>query len=270
MKNVLYPHPMSKKEDKIKLEVALENGFLKFRGAANYGRFYVSRFWDGSNKTIAKKEIGTEINQDGFYPFESRVSVCSNFDVVVVSVAGDNGVLQEHIFEIHENKVFRVKDTHKLLEILGRQYETLENNAVSRIGGFKKELAQLRTLLAVKDQKRNVCDKVPFRNSPHGFIDGQHTSKNWLEILNSDVQSLFSKNDNNNRVFNCFNNAKIFRVWQLTTYSEQELLKYRNFGKKSLSAVHKALNSKGLHLGTVYPKSCTFEEVIEETYGTVR
>ncbi len=51
------------------------------------------------------------------------------------------------------------------------------------------------------------------------------------------------------RAANCLNNANITTVGQLAMKSEAEMLKYRNFGKKSLNEIKEKLNSLQLTLG---------------------
>jgi DNA-directed RNA polymerase subunit alpha len=61
------------------------------------------------------------------------------------------------------------------------------------------------------------------------------------------------------RAANCLNNANITTVGQLAMKSEQEMLKYRNFGKKSLNEIKEKLAELGLTLGM------TFDPVLFET-----
>jgi DNA-directed RNA polymerase subunit alpha len=51
------------------------------------------------------------------------------------------------------------------------------------------------------------------------------------------------------RAANCLNNANITTVGQLAIKSEAEMLKYRNFGKKSLNEIKDKLTGLGLSLG---------------------
>jgi DNA-directed RNA polymerase subunit alpha len=51
------------------------------------------------------------------------------------------------------------------------------------------------------------------------------------------------------RAANCLNNANITTVGQLAMKSEAEMLKYRNFGKKSLNEIKEKLTTLGLSLG---------------------
>jgi DNA-directed RNA polymerase subunit alpha len=51
------------------------------------------------------------------------------------------------------------------------------------------------------------------------------------------------------RAANCLNNANITTVGQLALKTEAEMLKYRNFGKKSLNEIKEKLSALGLALG---------------------
>lgn len=54
------------------------------------------------------------------------------------------------------------------------------------------------------------------------------------------------------RAANCLNNANITTVGQLAMKTEQEMLKYRNFGKKSLNEIKDKLSALGLGLGMTF------------------
>jgi DNA-directed RNA polymerase subunit alpha len=51
------------------------------------------------------------------------------------------------------------------------------------------------------------------------------------------------------RAANCLNNANITTVGELAQKTEAEMLKYRNFGKKSLNEIKEKLNALNLSLG---------------------
>ncbi len=54
------------------------------------------------------------------------------------------------------------------------------------------------------------------------------------------------------RAANCLNNANITTVGELAQKTEQEMLKYRNFGKKSLNEIKQKLSELGLALGMTF------------------
>jgi DNA-directed RNA polymerase subunit alpha len=51
------------------------------------------------------------------------------------------------------------------------------------------------------------------------------------------------------RAFNCLKAAKINSLSELVQYTQEELMKFRNFGQKSLSEIEQVLNERGLHFG---------------------
>ncbi len=79
----------------------------------------------------------------------------------------------------------------------------------------------------------------PVVEPPSDDFDGK------LEQLNKKIDELeFSV-----RSANCLKNANIHFIGELVQKSEQEMLKTKNFGRKSLEEIQKILDGLGLHLG---------------------
>jgi len=51
------------------------------------------------------------------------------------------------------------------------------------------------------------------------------------------------------RSYNCLKNANIRTIGELVTKTEAEMLKTKNFGRKSLNEIKEILGSMGLQLG---------------------
>src|SRR5437667_2313844 len=80
-------------------------------------------------------------------------------------------------------------------------------------------------------------------------VDKQDEEKTKLKkLLNMSVNEI----ELSVRAANCLNNANITTVGQLAMKSEQEMLKYRNFGKKSLNEIKDKLQALGLTLGMTF------------------
>lgn len=80
-------------------------------------------------------------------------------------------------------------------------------------------------------------------------VDKQDEEKSKLKkLLNMSVNEI----ELSVRAANCLNNANITTVGQLALKSEQEMLKYRNFGKKSLNEIKDKLTDLGLALGMTF------------------
>ena len=80
-------------------------------------------------------------------------------------------------------------------------------------------------------------------------VDKQDDEKMKLKkLLNMSVNEI----ELSVRAANCLNNANITSVGQLAMKSESEMLKYRNFGKKSLNEIKDKLTALGLSLGMTF------------------
>ena len=80
-------------------------------------------------------------------------------------------------------------------------------------------------------------------------VDKQDEEKTKLKkLLNMSVNEI----ELSVRAANCLNNANITTVGQLAMKSESEMLKYRNFGKKSLNEIKDKLLALGLALGMTF------------------
>jgi DNA-directed RNA polymerase subunit alpha len=51
------------------------------------------------------------------------------------------------------------------------------------------------------------------------------------------------------RALNCLKAADVDTLGELVSYNKNDLLKFRNFGKKSLTELDELVESKGLHFG---------------------
>src|SRR3977135_4028394 len=77
-------------------------------------------------------------------------------------------------------------------------------------------------------------------------VEKQDDEKSKLKkLLNMSVNEI----ELSVRAANCLNNANITTVGQLAMKTEAEMLKYRNFGKKSLNEIKEKLQQQGLSLG---------------------
>lgn len=88
------------------------------------------------------------------------------------------------------------------------------------------------------------------------FLGGNPVEKDVKDLMNEEEQKLFrllSQNvevlDLSVRAMNCLNNANIHLLGELCTKTEGRMLKYRNFGKKSLDEIKEKIEKLGLSLG---------------------
>ena len=85
-------------------------------------------------------------------------------------------------------------------------------------------------------------DKVEFEDQQAEVSEEQNKLRKLLNMSVNEIELSV-------RAANCLNNANITTVGELAMKSEQEMLKYRNFGKKSLNEIKAKLEQLGLSLG---------------------
>jgi DNA-directed RNA polymerase subunit alpha len=78
-----------------------------------------------------------------------------------------------------------------------------------------------------------------------GGVELSGASEDWDENLFKRVDEL----ELSVRSANCLQNAGIEFIWQLVERSEAEMLKTKNFGRKSLNEIKEILSELGLSLG---------------------
>ncbi len=102
---------------------------------------------------------------------------------------------------------------------------------------------------AAKILKEQVSIFINFEEGrepePMRKLDGREIPQ-FNENLNRSVDEL----ELSVRSANCLKNADIHKIWQLVSKSESEMLKTKNFGRKSLNEIKEVLSEMGLSLGT--------------------
>mgnify|MGYP005988995873 CR=1 FL=1 len=91
-------------------------------------------------------------------------------------------------------------------------------------------------------------DAVAFDEAPEGSSEENAALKKLLNMSVNEIELSV-------RAANCLNNANITSVGQLAMKTEAEMLKYRNFGKKSLNEIKDRLTELGLGLGMQFDQS---------------
>jgi DNA-directed RNA polymerase subunit alpha len=100
--------------------------------------------------------------------------------------------------------------------------------------------------LAAKLIKDHMQIFIQFEEKPEVVEEAQEIRQDAaLEHLNKSVDEL----ELSVRSYNCLKNANIRTIGELVTKSEAEMLKTKNFGRKSLNEIKEILQTMGLSLG---------------------
>lgn len=100
----------------------------------------------------------------------------------------------------------------------------------------------MQHLMIINDEDTNVPEEVEELVSvPMVGENQQHLRK----VLKTPLEDL----DLSVRAFNCLKSACISSLSQLVGYRSEDLMKFRNFGQKSLTEIEQVLKERGLHFG---------------------
>jgi DNA-directed RNA polymerase subunit alpha len=99
---------------------------------------------------------------------------------------------------------------------------------------------------AAKILKEHLSMFINFEEEPSGF---EEKTAEEPPTLNENLYRSVNELELSVRAANCLRNANIRFIGELVQKTEQEMLKTKNFGRKSLNEIKEILTEMGLHLG---------------------
>lgn len=137
-------------------------------------------------------------------------------------------------YAVEATRVGQITDYDKLV------VEIWTDGRIDPDSALKQSASILKHHLDVFDR---VTDQVFEFDSQQSEVSEEQNK--LRKLLNMSVNEI----ELSVRAANCLNNANITTVGELAMKTEQEMLKYRNFGKKSLNEIKDKLEQLGLSLG---------------------
>ena len=137
-------------------------------------------------------------------------------------------------YSVENTRVGQMTDYDKLI------LEIWTDGRITPDECLKHSAAILKHHLDVFDKVSD--DSVEFESEQVEVSEEQNKLRKLLNMSVNEIELSV-------RAANCLNNANITTVGELAMKSEQEMLKYRNFGKKSLNEIKAKLEQLGLSLG---------------------
>ncbi|MEX2382520.1 MAG: DNA-directed RNA polymerase subunit alpha [Opitutales bacterium] len=137
-------------------------------------------------------------------------------------------------YSVENTRVGQITDYDKLL------LEVWTDGRITPDDALKQSAAILKHHLDVFEQVTQ--EKIEFESEGTEVSEEQNKLRKLLNMSVNEIELSV-------RAANCLNNANITTVGELAMKSEQEMLKYRNFGKKSLNEIKDKLEQLGLSLG---------------------
>jgi DNA-directed RNA polymerase subunit alpha len=137
---------------------------------------------------------------------------------------------------------------------------TIENTRVEQRTDYEKLIMEVITdgtihpEEAVKEASRILIQHLMIITDENISLDVKREEKEETvdegmlqlrKVLNTPLEDL----ELSVRAFNCLKAAKINSLSELVQYTQDELMKFRNFGQKSLTEIDQVLGERGLHFG---------------------
>lgn len=137
---------------------------------------------------------------------------------------------------------------------------SIENTRVEQRTDFEKLIMEVSTdgtiqpEEAVKQASRILIQHLMIITDENITFDSKEDKKEDVvdeqmlqlrKILKTPLEDL----DLSVRAFNCLKAAKINSLSELVQYEQEDLMKFRNFGQKSLAEIEQVLAERGLHFG---------------------
>lgn len=137
-------------------------------------------------------------------------------------------------YSVEDTRVGQMTDYDKLV------LEIWTDGRVTPEDALKDSITILKRHLDIFDTVNG--DEIELEN---GVQEANNEQNRLRVLLNMSVNEI----ELSVRAANCLNNANITTVGELVMKSENEMLRYRNFGKKSLTEIKNKLEELGLSLG---------------------
>lgn len=137
-------------------------------------------------------------------------------------------------YNVENTRVGQITDFDKLI------LEIWTDGRITPENALKEATVILKKHLDIFDSVSE--EKIEFVNEIKEVSEKQNRLKKLLNMSVNEIELSV-------RAANCLNNANITSVGQLCLKTESEMLKYRNFGKKSLNEFKEKLEQLGLSLG---------------------
>ncbi len=184
-----------------------------------------------SKKQEFNAELEIKVGR-GYYPAEDNKS--ENQEIGIIPIDSLFSPVRLVKFAVENTRVGKMTDYDKLI------LEIWTDGRISPDEALKDATAILKHHVEVFDQVSG--EEREFEVVGKEVSEEQNRLRKLLNMSVNEIELSV-------RAANCLNNANITTVGELCMKSEQEMLKYRNFGKKSLNEIKDKLHQLGLSLG---------------------
>ncbi len=160
-------------------------------------------------------------------------------------------------FIVEKTRVGRATDYDRLIMEIWTDGGITPEKAVSQAASIVIEHMKLFVLEEEEEDEEIMSAELG---------DSEH-SINEEPVFNSNLLKSVEELELSVRSYNCLKNANIKTIADLVQKSEQEMLRTKNFGRKSLNEIKEILNGMGLRLGMRVDLDALNREVVLQSGG---
>lgn len=184
--------------------------------------------------TTAKLDIEITINKGrGYVPAEEQKEKSNHFGYIPVDAIYTP--IKNVKYSIENTRVEGRTDFEKLVMEVKTDGTIHPEEAVKQASRIL-----IQHLMIITDENITFDSK---EEKEEDIVDEQ--TLQLRKVLKTPLEDL----DLSVRAFNCLKAAKINTLYELVEYEPEDLMKFRNFGQKSLSEIDQVLNDRGLSFG---------------------
>lgn len=159
-------------------------------------------------------------------------------------------------FTVEKTRVGRATDYDRLIMEIWTDGGVTPEKAISHAAAI---LIEHLNFFVLEEEEREEL-------SPAAKGDSRHTM-NDEPIFNSNLLKSVEELELSVRSYNCLKNANIKTIADLVQKTEQEMLRTKNFGRKSLNEIKEILTTMGLRLGMRVDLDALNREAVLQTGG---
>jgi DNA-directed RNA polymerase subunit alpha len=214
---------------------------------------------DGQCEVLNKKQLIATLSEKASLKMEMKVKVGKGYSLAeankdeeapagTIPIDAVFSPIRRVNFTVGNARIGQRTDYDKLTMEIWTDGSVAPEDAIAYAAKILKE--QMATFINFDEQLEPKPDKKVKEKETPQFNDNLYRSVEELELS---VRSA-----------NCLKNADINKIYQLVSKTEQEMLKTKNFGRKSLNEIKEVLTEMGLSLGMKLEGFVPPEEETEE------
>jgi DNA-directed RNA polymerase subunit alpha len=194
----------------------------------------------------------------GYVPAELNKE--EDFPVDMIAVDSVFTPIKKVNFTVEKARVGRETDYDRLVMEIWTDGSVTPEKTISRAASILIEHMSLFVL-----EEEEVHEEV-ISSEPSSFVSASSEDP----IFNTNLLKSVEELELSVRSYNCLKNANIKTIADLVQKTEQEMLRTKNFGRKSLNEIKDILHGMGLRLGMRVDLEALQRETIQQTGGAVQ